>query len=254
MFNIVKPVFRRKFKGTVASIATNYSICYYHWILDIFQKLYVLELSGLSYDRLLVNRLDYHFQRETLELLNLSKDKIIDSSEMLNLYPETILTTSHIQFDRDAILWTKEKFLKAIENKNLPEYTPERLYISRAKTKRRRVVNEDEVLKVISRYGFTRIFLEDLSLIEQINLFKNAEIVIGPHGAGFTNLIFANSSLKLAEFFHPSYDNNCFFILSSILGMKHYHLYGKDYTSKGKIDMTVDTDELEKLLEMVINT
>ena len=254
MFNIVKPVIKKKFNGTVASIATNYSICYYHWILDIFQKLYVLKLSGLSYNKLLVNRLDYNFQKETLRLLNLSEDEIISSSEMLNFHPKTILTTSHVQFDKDAILWTREQFLKAVKDKNLPQDTPKRLYISRAKAKRRRIVNEDETLKIISKYGFTRVFLENISLSTQINLFKNAEIVIGPHGAGFTNLIFANNNLKIVELFHPSYDNNCFFILASILEMKHYHLYGKDYDSKGKIDMTVDTDELEKMLKLVINT
>jgi capsular polysaccharide biosynthesis protein len=91
------------------------------------------------------------------------------------------------------------------------------LYISRSHAQRRRVVNEDALLKMLSAYGFVAHNLENLSISQQIRLFSQAKCVIAPHGAGLANIIYGND-MTIIEFFEPKYINTCFYRLASGLG------------------------------------
>jgi capsular polysaccharide biosynthesis protein len=62
------------------------------------------------------------------------------------------------------------------------------------------LINEAELLQELDKYGFRSYILEDLRFREQVKLFSGAEIIIGPHGAGFTNTIFADD-LTVLELF-----------------------------------------------------
>ena len=72
-----------------------------------------------------------------------------------------------------------------------------RIYISRRLTQHRRMLNEDEFVAELSRLGFVVVVLESLSFAAQVDLFSNAEVVVGAHGAGLTNLVFSRNC-KLA--------------------------------------------------------
>ena len=51
--------------------------------------------------------------------------------------------------------------------------------------------NQDELVDIASQYGFEPVFLEDLSFESSILIFRDANAVVGPHGAGWANLLFA---------------------------------------------------------------
>lgn len=74
-----------------------------------------------------------------------------------------------------------------------------RLYISRKWTGKRHIVNEEEFLPYLQQYGFERVFLERLSIIEQVSLMREASHIISPHGAGLVNIIFAPFSTRILE-------------------------------------------------------
>ena len=42
--------------------------------------------------------------------------------------------------------------------------------------------------------------LHELKFIDQVNLFYNADCVVGLHGAGFVNLVFCKHGTKVIEF------------------------------------------------------
>lgn len=52
-----------------------------------------------------------------------------------------------------------------------------------------------------AKYGLETFFLEDLNLFNQITLFKSAEVVVGIHGAGLTNLLWCNANTRIFEIF-----------------------------------------------------
>ncbi len=78
----------------------------------------------------------------------------------------------------------------------------QRLYIARGAAPRRRVLNEAAVEHLLKGHGFVAVNPGALSLVEQVKLFADAEIVAGPHGAGLTNAIFMAPGGAVVELTH----------------------------------------------------
>ncbi|MBT3070621.1 glycosyltransferase family 61 protein [Rhodomicrobium sp. Az07] len=78
---------------------------------------------------------------------------------------------------------------------------PKRLYISRNDARLRRVLNEDDLLPVLKSFGFERVLLGKLPIERQVALFRNAEAVVAPHGAGLAHIAWAKPGAKVRELF-----------------------------------------------------
>ena len=81
---------------------------------------------------------------------------------------------------------------------------PTKFYIDRKDSKSnhrhlRKIINEDEVKFFLKKNGFTILSLSQFNFADQINLFKNAENIIGLHGAGFANLTFCKPKTSVLE-------------------------------------------------------
>lgn len=81
------------------------------------------------------------------------------------------------------------------------EPASKKIYVSRRLARMRRVANEEAILRVLEPMGFQVYDLESLSLADQFRLFSRAEAVVGPHGAGMTNIIAAPPGCRVVEFF-----------------------------------------------------
>jgi capsular polysaccharide biosynthesis protein len=60
----------------------------------------------------------------------------------------------------------------------------------------RRNYNQDEIFDVFKKEGFIQVFLEDYDLKGQIRMISQAEMLAGPSGAAWTNLIFCTKGAK----------------------------------------------------------
>ncbi len=56
----------------------------------------------------------------------------------------------------------------------------ERIYISRKSASLRRVINEQDVIQFLEKFGFKSICLETLSVAEQAVTFAAAKVIIAP--------------------------------------------------------------------------
>jgi capsular polysaccharide biosynthesis protein len=86
---------------------------------------------------------------------------------------------------------------------NYSAETPKRVFIARKL--RRRLVNEAEVEQTLKEYGFVKVYYEDIPVAQQWSIARNAEVVVGIHGAALSSLAFNASHVKLLELFHPGY-------------------------------------------------
>ena len=120
---------------------------------------------------------------------------------------------------------------------NRPSRVNQRFLISRETTGNRVILNRQALLDALRPYGFTEVVLEDLTFQEQIRLFYDAEIVIGPHGAGFSNLIFSPSA-QVIELFPSAYLVPHYFYMAKSLGLSY------DYVLESKSDYKVDGFEI----------
>ena len=74
-----------------------------------------------------------------------------------------------------------------------------RIYISRKIAVKRHLSNELQFIPLLKKHKFRNVYLEHLSVLEQVQLFRSASHIIAPHGAGLTNVLFAPSDVKILE-------------------------------------------------------
>jgi len=97
----------------------------------------------------------------------------------------------------------------------------ERIYISRAAAKRRRVVGEAVLRAALEARGFVCVRLEERSWGEQIAIFRAARVVVAPHGAGLANLVFCAPETQVVELFARDYVNPCYWRLAALGGLDY---------------------------------
>ena len=67
--------------------------------------------------------------------------------------------------------------------------------------KRRGVENEDDLVALLSEYGFQHLEMEDFSVKEQAEVFNSADVIVTPHGGALANMVFCKSGTKIIELF-----------------------------------------------------
>ena len=133
----------------------------------------------------------------------------------------------------------------------------ERIYVSRGKATKRKILNEDEVLSYVQEQGFTSVCLEDYSFGEQISIMHHCRYLVGLHGAGLANMIFMPESSSLLEIRKFDKGENYFFYtLSSIMNHDYYYQFCNRVDGKSTVqeaDVEVDIKDLVDNLEMMLN-
>jgi len=89
----------------------------------------------------------------------------------------------------------------------------------------RKILNHDEVLLMLThKYPKIEWHVFDVLPIEKTaELFSKGCVIIGPHGAGFTNMVFAPTGIDIVEFMDIEHPNVCYWHMSEMLGNK-YHM------------------------------
>jgi len=130
-----------------------------------------------------------------------------------------------------------------------------RLFISRKDTNHRRIINEDVISKKLSLFGFETLTLSQLNVKEQIEAFHSAEIVIMPHGAGGTHMLYAPKDAKLLEIQSPTQINTAIFSITQTIGQKYGFILGDKPNTSSIInnDYYVNENELIKFLKKTTN-
>ena len=251
-------------EGTVAVLSGLAGHVYYHWLIDLIPRIGILSRSGIDLSKIdwfVVNSLQKSFQKETLQALGISLDKVIESDRHPYLQAKQLVMPSFPgELDwpnQGTINFLRQTFLtpEIYTHKNYPD----RIYISRAKSQHRHLINELEVIDCISRCGFVPIFLEEMSFREQIALFAAAKAIIAPHGSGLTNILFSQPETQIIEFFAPRYRRSDYLIISQQLQLKHYYLIGENfdcypirelmYESAITDNILINLDDLQSLLK-----
>jgi hypothetical protein len=108
-----------------------------------------------------------------------------------------------------------------ISKNNWDKEYPKRVYISRVKSKRP-LPNEAEIEASISKVGYEVLYLEEIDFLEQIQIFRNCEVIVGAHGAGLTNIVWCKSTARIIEIYDPTFEQESIFTLSVKLGLNYF--------------------------------
>jgi len=142
--------------------------------------------------------------------------------------------------------------------KKVPVDPIDKLYVSRQLASRRQVINEDEILKILKKHGFTVFYPENFTFLEQVAIFSNVKYLVGTHGSGLTNMLFMGKNASLLEL-HKNQTNELnhpsplFWYMAEALEINYYHqsceTYGKEDYFEG--DYIIDADLLDKNLALI---
>jgi capsular polysaccharide biosynthesis protein len=219
---------------------------YYHWLVDVLPRLAVLRAAGVPELPVVTPAQCTSFQDGSLRSLGITDRRLPFAGPRMTF--DTLVWPSGLDpigfpTPRTAA-WLRHAFLE-----DLPPSSPRtRLYVRRSS---RTIANAREVSDVLDRFGLDVVQPETLSFAEQVRLFSQAELVLGCHGAGMTNSVFARPGARIIELFQPGYINLSMYRLVRSAGMRYRYLVGRAAgpRRRGKDrDIVVDTVQLVSLL------
>lgn len=242
-----------------------YTSTYYHWLVEGVPRILDLIDDGFDFDRypLILPPLD-PFQKQILEILGIQPGRqtmTVDMGEWCHV-GECIFPTASFPFgvpeledpsgqpERTLLLRIRDRLIERIPVSVASAKAPERLYISRARAARRKFTEESEtsVTEILSANGFQRVYLEDLSWPEQVQMLSRAKIIAAMHGAGITNILFSRAQ-ALLEFHNPLEARPYFAVMARELGIRYAYIIGSLRGQSRAFDnITIDTKTLEQMV------
>lgn len=145
--------------------------------------------------------------------------------------------------DPYGIQWVREAVFDRLSP---PSDTPSKLLVSREQDAAvRRITNWNEVETALHERGFETVVLTEHGFVEQKELFYDTDIIVGTHGAGLTELIYAEDAAVVEMF--GSYVVPPYYEMSQAVG----HRYAFMQCEPRGDDIYVDVDALESAIDAV---
>ena len=263
----------KNLNGTVLSLLTGGggNNNYWHWLVDVLPRI------GLCSKTINLRDIDYFllpdnikkFQKETLDLLDIEKNKRLSSEKYRHIKAKNLIVTDHpVVVSGNAtedthnipawiIYWLRKTFLsKKILNN---DKNKSKIYIDRGESindsqTKRLISNEEEVKNYLLKNNFTIMKFHEIEFGKQVDIFNKADCVVGLHGAGLTNLVFCKPKTKVIEFRNtnagPMYEN-----LSKKNNLSYFPIISESReiqkfnhpNQQGSIEISIQT--LEKILK-----
>lgn len=238
---------------------------YYDFVMLIMTKLVRIEhaLGPAIWEsaKLAYPRRHAPYEREFLQALGIGEGGVIDTRGLGGAVGASRIVTAN----NHALLYPSPDDVRRLRDRFSPPTGKghRRLYLSRAGT--RRVVNESELRPIMDRFDIE--FVEDVprTLGEQIELFGDASLVVGPHGAAFTNIAWTPPGASVLELFHHAYFPPYFYYLARVLGHRYACWIEPGGDAQGETsrrlraprprydDLHVDPGGFQRLLEMAVS-
>ncbi|MEE4207212.1 MAG: glycosyltransferase family 61 protein [Erythrobacter sp.] len=126
-----------------------------------------------------------------------------------------------------------------------------KVFISRAASRGRKLLNEDVLWPMLEERGFERVLMERLSFREQVDLMRETRVLLAPHGAGLTNMIFMPEGGHVIEMADPGFPNPNFYALACALGLDYWLIDAGATAAEHPLDrdLFVEPGEIESVLE-----
>jgi len=188
---------------------------YFHFWTDVIGDLWFLRENGIDLDaadRILMPWNGKAWQREIADLCGLDPAKILPLSEADFFRPVDLTVPVRLKGGVRNPDWlaTAMRTMSAWEAPAERREPGRRLYATRGNALRRPLRNEAEVIAALEPMGFEVVDCGRISVRAQRTLFAEAGILVGPHGAAFTNLVWAGRGTKLVDLIPRGLAHPCF--------------------------------------------
>lgn len=215
---------------------------YYHWTIECLPRIRLLEKYAADHDEypdLLIPFDHPSWMDETIEQIDYDGQIVSWDGDVAQI--NKLVICSFPDPTTEECRWLRNRMRRngSFDKQN-------RIFVSRRDASVRQIENIEEITPILKEFGFRQYLLSDLSVSEQVHLFANAEIVVAPHGAGLTNIIYADE-ISVVELFGEkkiaSYGR-----LSTLLD----HEYTPFQCRQKGVDLIVDPNSFEDMIREII--
>lgn len=242
----------------------------YHWFNDILPQL--IRAEDMDYTGKYIIPEGPPYVEESLRLLNIPEERLHRFSSGVLAVQGELLVLDRIQAKEpgspySALMHTLRTRIEgelesavSDELKNqIAELTqdgerPLMLHIVRRPNgnmeNARFPTNYEALEATLDNQGFIAVDMAKLKLADQIYIASKADVLAGPHGAGFTHCMWLKKGAQIIEFFGDSYHLDCFEDLAKVFDLKYARVTGpaSEYGWSAHRSFHVPIDEvIEKL-------
>lgn len=177
---------------------------------------------------------DYPYYRAVFERLGVADSILFPSGKRVSIRTPELLFSSNVDVDHrhpahHCAPWAID-YLRGAFGVEGAVRGSRRLFISRADTTGRGLANFDELMPAFHRHGFEVVELSGMTFDAQVALFREASHVVGVHGAGLTNILFAPRDCAVLEILPPLVATRAYWILASAIGQRYSAVIADDAT------------------------
>jgi capsular polysaccharide biosynthesis protein len=262
---------------------------YYHWMIESLPKLIMIkhaypdcllivpdEAPGYIVEtiRLMSFNNLYLLPRDWSAIVKVSRlvlpEQVYyeeDEEYLLNQHRKRPVSTNKLPVTGAEALHGQE-LISLVQQKLLQHFTRpskahRKIFISRSKQKLRRLVNEEEVLVVLEKYGFEMKFFEEMGFHEQLQLMQETVVFISVHGSNMVNMLFLQKGATVIELMNREYLNDAYYLLSSSLQLAYYSVPctmaesitiepGTDTVLLNDAHLVADVAEVEQVINLAL--
>ena len=233
------PAFLKKISGKVFNLCQGGSgHNYFHFIFDILPKLYLLKL------KIDLNQIDYFYvskpkdwQINIFKKFGIKEEKLLSSSKFKHILADEIFAIEHPWYHKGYIqlevsrlpkwiIHNHRKFFKVNSKKKLNK---RKIFLDRSQSiyKHCQIENFGAIKSLVIKKKFNIERPEIFTFKKQIQLFRNSRVILGAHGAAFTNIIFCKPGTKIIEIIPKDHPNKKCARISKILKLRYFRIETK---------------------------
>jgi hypothetical protein len=232
-----------------------YSHTYYHWLTEALPRLFLVREKIPSSVLLLPSNHNQKFHTDALQIFDVRQKQFL-KARVRYIVPHLTASTQigKIANYHPAVINEMVAYIKS--NVNISVNYGQRIYVSRSRASKRKVLNEYEVTEYLATVGFRVVYFEDHSFSEQVSIMHHTQYVVGLHGAGLANILFmaaGGSILELRRF--DNGENYFYFSLANVVNLNYLYQFCESPDAQASVqdaDVVVDMSLLKLNVEKML--
>jgi capsular polysaccharide biosynthesis protein len=234
---------RQVLGGRTLLLAAGHSGNFYHWFVDTLPRLRLLQRAGVDlsqFDHVILPGASGRYIADSLDHVPELRAERHVTDDSTHFECDELTCASNLHPAGESSRWALAFLRRTLLGRHPSTAGAAKLFLSRSRAPRRRLVNEEEIWNdFFEPAGFTRVFLDDLPLEQQVAIVADAETIAAPHGAALTHMVFAPPGCSIIELMSESYPTTYFWNLAD--AMRHRYRYVVCRSVNGAlIDNTLD--------------
>jgi capsular polysaccharide biosynthesis protein len=231
---------------------------YFHFLTDTISQMFLADrIPAVAAARLVLSGFAPE-QQARFPFMGQAIARAGIGPERFQPYDGTLMFCQQVLFPRresGATPWRLAHLRRMLAVAPHPKPT-RRLYIARPGGWRRRITTETQIQRMLAGHGFEAINPGALSLDGQIEAFREARVVVGPHGAAMTNAIFMNPGGAMVELTHEQRVIVAFHEIAGVTGLHYACVVGDMIDTPGQpplfSDFAIEVDAVETAVKAVL--